>query len=463
MKRIPYAIAVLLILLIGSCGESPLLDKGKYRPNDLFVPPPTGGDERVDANGNELMLDDFLAIYHMPGDVDDLDPPVPTSGTLGRYAEDDSDPQRAGKYIVQGPVMGTSKLDSGGFTDVLFLYFKDPIEADFKMRARIRITANAGSSTSKGYHFGMYNAEEAIDFDGNPYIKFGQLTRGGGMIFRTNDTADNFPASAAVRPYFYTKNSAWGTGSNQSSGNPDWLNTRISSWKTELILELKRSADGITLTILNSKTGALYNTASPSTVAITDSDLFEGIRYGEKIYAGLALLGTSVEFSQFSIWLGPEDDPENNPQSPDNPANPPSYAMPETHPAYVPVDGVKIGISPAGNSTVDIPGVHPTRPNTGVYNTVMGNAATLHLVPVFEPVWADNTHVEWNVITWSGTAPAGGLNSMIVPVTGSNRVTFNPPGAGTALILMNSRDPSLDILSPLETLADWSLELTLTN
>lgn len=441
-----------------------MLVNGKYSPDDVVLPSSDNGNGRVDANGDALVLDDFLAVYHMPGDIDDFEPAVPTNGTLGRYPETFPDDQKAGKYIINGPLMGTSKLDSAGFTDTVFLYFNQPITGDFKMRARIRITANAGASTSKGYHFGMYNAEEAVDYDGNAYVKFGAGTRGAGMLFRTNDTADFSSPSPGVRPYHRTKSGAWGTGSNMSSGNPDWMNVRLGSWKSEVILEMKRDAEGVTLTVRNSKTGALYSpaptaTSSISTVLVKNDDLEDVIRYGEKLYAGLALLGTSVEFSEFCVWLGPEDDPDGNPQSLDNPSNPPTYRMPNTHPAYVPVDGVKIGISPAGNNTVTTPAAHASRPSTGVYSTTLAGLSTLQLVPVFEPIWADNTTVEWKVISWSGSALSD-PNSMIVPVAGSNRVKLNPPGAGTAVILMNSRDPDLPPLSVLETLADWSLELT---
>ncbi|MDR0878731.1 MAG: hypothetical protein LBN21_11810, partial [Treponema sp.] len=305
MKKIHYALLALsagiILIAPGGCGESPFLVNGNYQPDDLYVPPPEDGPGRGD-----LVLDEGLVIYHMPGDVDDFEPAVPNNDNLGRYPDSDPDGQRAGKYFINGPVMGTSKLDSGGFSDVLFLYFKDAMTADFGMRARIRITANGGTSTSKGYLFGFFNGEETEDYDGNPYVKFSQGSHAGGTLFRTNDTADSFTPSAAVRPYYYNNNGGWSTGSTmasaQDTGNTNWMNTRMSSWKNELIVEVKRSAGGVTMTVFNSKTGALYNTVTPSTATVTDSDLHSSIVYGQPVYAGIALLGTSVEFSQFKFW-----------------------------------------------------------------------------------------------------------------------------------------------------------------
>jgi hypothetical protein len=456
-KKQSVFLAVIILFFLGGCGESPLLVNGSYQPDDLYVPPPAETPGRGD-----LVLDEGLVVYHMPGDIDDFEPVVPTNDSLGRYPEGDPDGQRAGKYLINGPVMGTSKLDSGGFTDVFFLYFKDSISTDFGMRARIRITANAGTSTSKGYLFGFFNGEETVDYDGNPYVRFSQTSHAGGMIFRTNDTADSFPASAAIRPYLYNKNSSWGTGSNLSSGNPDWLNTRMSSWKNELIMEVKRSAAGMTLTVFNSKTGALYNTSTPSTVTITDDDLHGSIAYGQAVYAGIALLGTSVEFSQFKLWTATKTDGDTGLTVPKDYAELTVGELlmdtPVTEPAYVPVDGVKIGISPQGNSIVNTPPAHSSRPGTSTFPTTMATLSTLQLVPIFEPVWADNTNVEWTLISWNDGPPGNQVRFIDVP--GSNRKRLEADGPGKALILMNSRDPSLPPLSVLETLADWSLELT---
>jgi hypothetical protein len=450
-------LAVIILFISGGCGESPLLVNGSYQPDDFYVPPPEEGSGRGD-----LVLDEGLVVYHMPGDIDDFEPAVPTNDSLGRCPESDPDSQRAGKYVINGPVMGTSKLDSGGFTDVLFLYYKDAITTDFGMRARIRITANAGTSTSKGYLFGFFNGEETVDYDGNPYVKFSQTSRAGGMIFRTNDTADSFSASAAIRPYLYNKNSSWGTGSNLSSGNPDWMNTRMSSWKNELIMEVKRSIAGMTLTVFNSKTGALYNTSTPSTVTIPNDDLHGSIAYGQPVYAGIALLGTSVEFSQFKLWTAVKQDDDSGLTVPKDydelSAGELLMDTPVTEPAYVPVDGVKIGISPQGNSIVNTPPAHPSRPSTSTFPTTLAALGTLQLVPIFEPVWADNTHVEWTLVSWNDGPPGNQLRFIEVP--GSNRKKLEADGPGKALILMNSRDPSLPPLSVLETLADWSLELT---
>jgi hypothetical protein len=237
----------------------------------------------------------------------------------------------------------------------------------------------------------------------------------------------------------------------------------MSSWKNELIMEVKRSAEGMTLTVFNSKTGALYNTSTPSTVTISNDDLHESIAYGQPVYAGIALLGTSVEFSQFKLWTAVKTDSGSGltvPKEYDElTAGELLMDTPVTEPAYVPVEGVKIGISPQGNSIVNTPPAHPLRPGTSTFQTTVTTLGNLQLVPIFEPLWADNTNAEWTLVGWNDGPPNNQVR--FIDVSGSNRKRLEADGPGKALILMNSRDPSLPPLSVLETLADWSLELTI--
>jgi hypothetical protein len=69
--------------------------------------------------------------------------------------------------------------------------------------------------------------------------------------------------------------------------------------------------------------------------------------------------------------------------------------------------------------------------------------------------------VEWTLISWNDGPSDNQVRFIDVP--NSNRKKLEVDGPGKALILMNSRDPSLPPLSVLETLADWSLELTVVN
>jgi hypothetical protein len=93
----------------------------------------------------------------------------------------------------------------------------------------------------------------------------------------------------------------------------------------------------------------------------------------------------------------------------------------------------------------------------------MATLATLHLVPVFEPAWADNTNVEWTLLSWNDGPPNGQVQFIDAPGYPNRKKLNFVAGPGKALIMMNSRDLSLPPLSVLETLADWSLEITAVN
>jgi hypothetical protein len=410
-QKIRAALLGVCVLIYAGCGS------GLFEPNDVDVPPP------ANIGRGELTLDDGLALYCMTEEVEN----ATTQETLGRGAD--------GKYLIRGPVISNSNLNASGFADAMFVYYEAPLKGDFKMRARIRMTAYNSKSTSKGFFFGMFTRREGGNFDA--------ASRGGGLLYRTNENTAPNAGKSAIRGYKYTKAASWSAGPNDSSAS-DYLNWGMPGWNTEVIMEFTRDETGILMEVFNSKTGA-----PETSVFIPDEDLHQDtLAYGKPVYAGVALLATSLEFSEFDIW-----------SSTGGEAGTPGDVIhtPPTSPAYVTVDGITIQVSRNGGALTTPPS-HGTLPNTSLYTTPLEGLTSLKLAPLFEPAWADNTHADWEVIGWTADAenPAAGPPAL-VPEAG--RVEVRPEGKGAALILATSRDPGLPQDSVLETLADYSLQI----
>jgi hypothetical protein len=389
-------------------------------------------------------------LYNMPGGIFDMDEGTfTTPETFGRspvVGEENTDPneETRGKYILNGPVISTSKLDSAGFTDVQFVYFTHPQEGEFKFRARILMTEKAGDSTSKGFFFGAIM--------GTPeggHVKFEAGSRGAGILYRTNDTADNNSAGPAIRPYFTEAGGGWSTGPTQSSdtgsARPEyWMNLRQPGWKQERIVEVVRqsqnrqAADGTTrlvgfiFRVYDSKSLDLLRE-----VFVDESSVLAGLRMGQPVYLGLALLGTSVQFSDITIWYNREGTGDF------------ILATPATKPAYVAVESFTISTNPS------IPLVeHPTLPSTSRTRNELPLAAykdiPITLMPNFLPTYADNDYFDWKVVI--PEAPDGitveGIEGS--EETGYKRGLVTITKTGSAVIMATSRDPGL---------ADYSIEI----
>jgi hypothetical protein len=448
-------------------------------PNDMILSADNGkGGGSGDDGENTLIADEGLMLYNMPGGIFDLDEgSFMTPETLGRSAAEsdgedavlDEDFRKRGKYLISGPMVSTSKLDSGGFTDVQFIHYKEPLTGEFTLRARVRITEKAGDSSSKGFFFGAFTGTPVSKAGTGElnYVEFAGGEKGAGMLFRTNDTADGNSGGPAIRPYFKNGDSAagtWSTGPTMTSeagtARPEyWLNARQPSYRQERILEVVRQKEDRTATdnsvrevafifrIYDSKTNALIKEAFLDTGSVN-----EGLRLGEPVYLGIALLGSSVELSEISIWESKDKSGE------------PLLKTPETVPAYVPVESVKINMYRFGTTSAVNVVNHPTLPSTSrtntTYNSVQfGEASPARLVPVFTPDYADNGYFDWKIVL----PPAVAGNLILEPVDGSGetgwkeaRVTITGTtkregsGSDYAVIMATSRDPDL---------ADWSLEI----
>ncbi|MDR0411334.1 MAG: hypothetical protein LBH75_05095 [Treponema sp.] len=487
MKKIAIILAISAVIFAGCIQEELTPEDIPLENQGGTVGGGAGDDENADPRNGKI-LDEGLAYYLMRGGIDELDEGTyDTPETIGRtldadfdgsiigtatpggetYAADDDSATRA-KYIVRGPSsVSTSKLDSGGFTDVAFLYYKEPLEGEFTLRARVLITAKAGDSSSKGYFFGAFTGEPILD--GGAVAGYKELPNttslGAGILYRTNDTADNNSGGPSMRPYF--KQAAdgggaggWSTGPSKSSAESgsrleNWMNFRQPGWRQERILEVIRenrphTADNkdqrISVFVLN-----VYDSKSEKlleTVYIYDNAVNENLFVGKPVYAGIALLGTSVEVSEISLWNTADKSGD------------PLLQTPRTTPAYVAVDSVKIRASRVVSTTTsltlethpDLPGADRIRGTPLAVNYISGG---IELTPVFSPDYADNEYFDWDVVFPFGKDEGALENITLEKIDGEEDLGWKKArvwitAAGSYFIMVTSRDSGR---------ADWVLEI----
>jgi hypothetical protein len=450
MKLTVLLLAVLLTVMSGGC-SSPL------RGED--VPVHRDGISNSGEDESTLIKDPGLVLYNMPGGIFDLEEGTfTTPETFGRSpveGEENTDPdeETRGKYILKGPVIGTSKLDSGGFTDVQFVYFNEPQEGEFTFRARILMTEKAGDSTSKGFFFGAVMGTAEGD-----QVKFEGGSRGAGILYRTNDTADGNTGGPSMRPYFTEAGGGWSTGPTQSSdagsARPEyWMNLRQPGWRQERIVEVvrqseeRRATDGsdrivaFIFRVYDSKSGALLRE-----VFLDEASTLPGLRKGQPVYLVLALLGTSAQFSDITIWNTRDKTGE------------PLVQTPATKPAYVGVERFTLRARLGTSSQDRQLGVYSGLPGTSsltVARLFVNNAGGyITLIPNFQPAYADNDYFDWEIIEIEDFVPSGIILEKVdgSPETGWKRAYARVDEAGgKAIIMATSRDPGL---------ADWSLAIT---
>jgi hypothetical protein len=489
MKKITVILAVIAIAITSCQGElipddEPLENSGSSGNgggND-------GDDE--DPRGGKI-LDEGLVFYNMPGGIDDLDEGTyDTPKTIGRtlavsdslvgtanpisgetYVVDEDEKARA-KYIIRGPsAVSTSAIAEAGITDAAFLYYNKPLDGEFTLRARVLITAKAGDSSSKGYFFGAFTNEPILGGGGvvTGYKDMpGGTSLGAGLLYRTLDNS----IAPAIRPYFkkfadpnsegLSVPSIWSVGPSGAGDRPEtYLNSRQPGWRQERILEVTRSAQKHTagdnkeytavfiLKVYDSKSLALLETAY-----IYDNSVNANLLVGNPVYAGIALLGTSVEFSEMSLWDNA------------NKSGEPIFKTPETTPAYVEVDSVTIGVSRAGGSTnFKLPAsqLFANCVRYSVSSVADGQARPISLSTVIAPDYADNLFVDWKIMEIDNTDGkikiieidnANGKIKIIPTdgneITGWKKADIVVEGSGSVVIMATSRDPGL---------ADHCLEL----
>ncbi|MDR1127605.1 MAG: hypothetical protein LBL06_05710 [Treponema sp.] len=464
MKRV--ILAIIAITMVG-CVQEELIPEDIKTENNGSPGSGEGGGDEEDLRGGKI-VDAGLAFYNMPGGIFDLEEGTyDTPETFGRTltADDlevgtvnpisgetytvDPDERARAKYIVRGPgEVSTSKLDSGGFTDVAFIYYDTPLEGEFTIRARVLITAKAGDSSSKGYFFGAFTGEPVLKVDTEEvdHVEFKTGERGAGLLFRTNDTADNNSGGPSIRPYFRPTDGVWSTGptktSNTGEARPEyWLNARQPTYKQERILEVVRQQANRVATdntnrevafifrIYDSKTGGKINEAFLDTDSV-----HEDVRLGQKVYAGIALLGSSVEFSEISIWDSVDT------------SGTPIFKTPETTSAYVDVESVKIGVSRDGG-TPSTNYANSSRLAScgryGVSTVADAEDRPVSLTAVINPSYADDLFVDWKIVIDDSdgkitVTPTDGDES-----TGWRKADVTITGAGSVIIMATSRDPSL--------------------
>jgi hypothetical protein len=477
--------AIALLCAAGGCEYQLYVSNGISAVENGAIDTGSGGQDTEDPRGGKI-LDEGLGIYNMPTLFDTFtEEELYSQSTFGRsvaavdtgyieagYTVDPNEETR-GKYILPRiNEVSTSKLDSGGFDTVQFVLYQIPQEGEFTMRARILITGKAGDSTSKGYFFGAMTGTQvtkpgSTEFD---HVEIAKTSHGAGLLYRTRDTADTdiYANGAGIRPYYVEEPSGWKTGSTHSSDNFKngkeelWLNYRPSGWKQECIVEVVRAnretktfaAAGTdteveySLRVYNSKTGSFITEGW-----IESDEVAADLRCGQPVYLGAALLGCSLEFSEFTIWDTAYDN-----ETPVTERAAPIFATPATKPAYVAVETLKLNTSKGWSSKTD-GDLISTSTVSPAWQVALNTPITI--IPEFEPSYADNKYCDWEIVTALTTLPLETitLQETDIPATdengaypnGGNQATVTlTQRSGTVVIMATSRDPGK---------ADWSLKI----
>jgi hypothetical protein len=447
----------MIFLALGGCEEYKSVASGSSvisgggADDALYVP---GGEGRTT---DDLVFDENFRIFSMDTGINPEE--VTTQETLGRWDD--------GKYHIQGlSYLGTSSLSASGFVDGLFVYWNKPLTGDYKITARVRMTAVQGFSTSKGIQFGVFVPGNAPAANGDQV--FSGASRAFGILFRSSIGSSN--PLGEIRFYYATDSGSVNFTAGTSSATGGSQIIYGISYKTEYILEMSRNSLGYTLAVKNSKTGDLIPQAAgesynnPHTVLETASGtsaLHPSVKYGRPVYAGFALMGCSAELSQIKIWDNADGTGD------------PVFSTPDTTPAYVPVETVKVNLSPAGSSSG----------NTFTYTAAEIQGSGITLTPSFTPTWADNNKVEWLM---ESCVPSGAINIVgtgdeftLPGADGSTyetgKITIDDSlipagGQATAKFIAVARDLKLDDFTgfppvdyPIkQTLAEYRFEITVT-
>jgi hypothetical protein len=499
MKTLKYMIgtaaaALVLLAALAAC-------KLPEQPEKILDPSSSAGDEDEDPRGGKI-LDANLALFNQPGGIFELeDGQYTTPETVGRtkamgedetvYETDSEEHTLGGKYVLQGAhLVSTSKLDTGGLSDVQFFHYTEPVSGDFTMRARVRMTARNADSSNKGYVFGAFEGHKVTDpKSGVERVEFEGMDRGAGVFYRTRDSDRLAPA---VRYYFSSTTETWSVGpsiSMESSYSDNYFNWKQPNFSQELIVETVRC--NITTSLVgnaSSEVGYIFRVYDAKTltrraqkyVNITGNPngliLKPSLVTGEPVYLGIALFGSAVEFSQFSIW-----DEAYTTDTPLEARDTPIFATPDTKPAYVPVDDISINCYYPSSSTAFNLRTHLTLPSTSVNGgsggaisfagTAGGNPdaerGSLRLAAAFSPTYADNLFCDWKVLALPYSVDLEdieikGIEGKGSVDTGWTEVELSFPkavvGQNTTtepfIIMATSRDSGL---------ADWSLQLIIGN
>jgi hypothetical protein len=301
-----------------------------------------------------------------------------------------------------GNLVPTGSLDSQGFTDTTFIYYDKPFSGDFKISARIRMTANSGTSTAKGFHIGAYAPHTIEGVPDNPQ---GKATKAAGMLFRTSNGSGS---PAAVRFYYSTNvpgssqvaidsGVAWHAGQNNSQ---ELLTNQ--DWRREYIFEFARRGDRFLLGIRNSKQPTMrMMDIHPYIIPLTGEEesraTHVALRGGEDVYAGITLAGTSAEISEIIIWRDNAEPVWNYMDREAATSTAPVYISPPSTPAYVPaaniiltaaeVTGISAGIL---HNVTSIPDRRVATTQITVSRSSLDNGTTpITITPKLDPAWAD--------------------------------------------------------------------------
>ena len=386
-KTIIIAVFSILIAMFVfySCGE-PLVSKGVR----LEQGDGSSGAAVVPGSSGRMTTDDldFYPELKIIVQDSDVDPEVvTTTATFGTWPDD--------KYRVQGNVVGSSSLDSGGFTDCVLVYYDRPFTGDFKISARVRMTANAGLSTAKGFYLGAFAPQT-----GENGFRLTRTTLCIGTLFRTSNGSG---ALAALRFYYSTDSASDAAVFFHAGTNGlQELMTELD-WKREYVYEFARRGDEYIISILNSKTYLVESTTILPEARNNDINLRKinpRLLGNQPVYAGINLMGTSAEISEIRVWDMAEPDWD---YLTETGSNPPEFETPATIPAYVPADTITLvsaNIIPSANPTLVTAGVDKPIRSLNFSFSDFGSDNTINFRPGLLPAWRDeNIFFEWITIT----------------------------------------------------------------
>jgi len=410
----------------------------------------------VPGSGGALSTDD-LTFYDKIKIIvqdSDADPEIVTTlPTLGTWPD--------GKYHVQGVVDSSANLDSGGFTNTVVVYYDEPLTGDFKISARVRMTANAGLSTGKGFHMGTFAPQI-----GENSLRLTRTTLTLGTLFRTSNGSGALPA---IR-FYYSTDIASDTAVNFHAGTNGLQEFMVDlDWKREYVYEVARRGNEYIMTILNGKTYTVERTTTLPETRNNDNNLKKihpRLINNNPVYAGICLMATSAEISEIRVWDKAEPDWDYETESGDDE---PVYDTPRTTPAYVPASDITMVANPNVSPTNQTYNGKPIKRFGWTSDFFSNTSNTITLTPSCIPAWADeNIYFQWFTISSHDAMELEGINEAGAGAEGTTweqgKITINmnllQAGNNDAVFLAVARNPDLDTPEIMESL-NYSLLQTL--
>lgn len=184
--------------------------------------------------------------------------------------------------FINGEMIVTNKSQGGfasaGVTNTTFVYYDTPFSGEFSIRARVKSYEAVATGTGLGVTVGAY-AQTAPG-------EFGEAVKMVTMQVRNANGGD--------------KNAYWSKTGDNGNGNPKESGIDVPK-EVERIYQVSRSADGFTLGIYDSTTGALVEGMEAS---LPYASINAAITADSPMYLGFTVTGVTAEISNVVITSG---------------------------------------------------------------------------------------------------------------------------------------------------------------